>query len=160
MEAYIKLKKDEDILRFKIQDEEGNDTGEVLEFDLKDIELPFRYQELIERDKKARTKLKADMVAIEKKKDVKGKKLYSSNEEATIKAVRDFYKEEEEIYNMFLGKDGVKKLLHGRALGITTLNEIDEIIMTYIVPKLEENAKDIKKEIMNKYSDKKSDVIE
>lgn len=160
MEAYIKLKNDEDILRFKIQDANGKETGETLEFDLRDIEAPFRYQELLERDKKARIKLKADMIAIEKKKDTKGKKLYSSKEEATLKAVKEFYQEEEKVYDMFLGEGGVKKLLNGRALGLGTLSEIDEIITTYIIPKLEENAKDIKKEIMNKYSNKKDDVIE
>jgi len=160
MEAYIKLKKDEDILTFKIQDENGNDTGEKLEFDLRDLELPYRYEEMVKRDNKAREKLQADLLVIKKKKDVKGKKLFSANEEATIKAVKDFYKEEEQIYDMFLGEGGVKKLLNGRAFGITTLSEIDEIIETYIRPKLEANAKDITEEIKKKYSDKKDDVIE
>lgn len=160
MEAYIKLKKDEDILRFKIQDENGNDTGETLEFDLMDLNLFDRYNELIYKDKKAREKLQADMIRIEKMKSTKGKNVISEKNEATIKAYKEFFKEEEVVYNLFLGENGVKKLLNGRALGLTTLAEIDGIIEEYIMPKLENNVKNIKKHIAEKYKIKKDDIIE
>ena len=159
----IQLKKSEDILKLRIRDEEGNDTGNYLEFNLQDIELPIRYQEIIEEDKKARANLKNQFLIIDKKEDHKGKKLLSSNEELKIKAMQEFYKKEVEIYNMFLGKNGVEKLLNGRQLSWNTLEEIDEIITNSILPKLEINAEDIKKKIMSKYSikeDKRDDVIE
>ena len=60
---------------------------------------------------------------------------------------------------MFLGENGVKKLLNGRQLSWTTLDEIDEIIENAIMPKLKINAEDIKKRITEKYSDKKRDDI-
>ena len=41
----IKLNKD-NRLRLNIITADGKDTGEVLEFDLEDIELPLKYQEL------------------------------------------------------------------------------------------------------------------
>lgn len=159
----IQLKENKDILKFKIKDENGNYTGECLQFNLEDIELPLRYQEIIEEDKKNRANLKNQFLIIDKKQDRKGKKLLSSNEEAKIKAMQDFYKKEVEIYNMFLGERGVEKLLNGRELSWSSLEEIDEIINNVIVPKLEINANNIKDKIMKKYSikeDKRDDVIE
>lgn len=160
----IQLKKNEDILKFKIYDENGNDTGNYLEFNLLDIELPIRLQELVEEDKKARIYLSNQLRIIEKKQDHKGKKLLSANEEAKIKAMQDFYKKEVNIYNMFLGENGVQKLLNGGKLSLDTFEKIDEIINKVIMPKLEINGEDIKKKIMKKYSnkpeDKRDDVIE
>lgn len=157
---YIQLKKDDSLLRLKIRDENGEDTGEQLVFNLEDIELPLRYQQIVEEDKKNRANLRNQFIIIDKKEDHKGKKLLSSNEEAKIKAMQDFYKREVEIYDMFLGKDGVKKLLNGKQLSWSTLEQIDEIIETSILPLLEINANKIKDKIMSKYSDKKDDVIE
>ena len=156
----IQLKRNENILRLRIKDEDGNDTGNFLEFNLEDIELPIRYQEIIELDKKNRLDLKNKYAIIDKKQDHKGKKLLSSNEEARIKATIEFYKKEVEIYNMFLGENGVEKLLNGRQLSWSTLQEIDEIIEKAIVPKLEISAENIKKKIMSKYGTKRDDVIE
>lgn len=159
---FIQLKKNDDILRLKIRDEEGNDTGESLVFNLEDIELPIRYQEIIQEDKKARSNLRNQFTIIDKQQDHKGRKLLSANEEAKIKAMQDFYKKEVEIYNKFLGENGVQKLLNGRELSWSTLDEIDEIINECILPKLKVNAESIKKKIMKKYSNvqKRDDVIE
>lgn len=159
-DSVIRLKKNKDILNLKIIDENGNDTGESLQFDLEDIELPIKYQEIIEKDKKARTHLKFRLDEIERTPDKKGKKLLSANEEAKVKAMQEFYKEEVQIYNMFLGEKGVEKLLNGRKLNWGTLEEINEIIEENIVPKLKVNAQNIKDKIMKKYSNKKDDVIE
>ena len=151
--------KNENILKLEIVDETGNSTGEFLEFDLEDIELPFKYQEIIERLKKSRQNLKNQFTIIEKKQDHKGKKLLSFNEEAKLKALTKFYKEQEEIYNIFLGKDGVKKLLNGRNLRWTTLSEIDELIEKQIAPQLNVTMDDITKKIKSKYSNKKEDNV-
>jgi len=156
----IQLKENKDILRLGIRDAKGNDTGEYLEFNLEDIELPLRYQEILEEDKKNRAFLKNQFTIIDKKEDHKGKKLLSANEEAKIKAMNDFYKKEIEIYNMFLGERGVEKLLNGRKISWSTLDEIDEIIETAILPQLKVNAQSIKEKIMKKYSNKRDDIIE
>ena len=147
----IKLNKD-NILRLKIETSEGQDTGEVLEFDLEDIELPLRYQELIEKDKKNKENLRNQMLIIEKRQDVKGKKLLSKNEEDQMKALKEFFNKEVEIYNMFLGENGVQKLLNGRKLGWTTLHEIDEIIEKQITPYINTTIQDITKKVKEKYS--------
>lgn len=151
--------KNENILKLEIVDEKGNSTGEYLEFDLEDIELPFKYQEIIERLKKSRQNLKNQFVIIEKKQDHKGKKLMSSNEEEKLKALNNFYKEQVEIYNIFLGENGVQKLLNGRKLRWTTLSEIDELIEKQIAPQLNITMDDITKKIKSKYSNKKEDNV-
>lgn len=149
---FIQLNKS-NVLRLGIKDSEGKDTGEVLEFDLEDIELPLRYQELLEQDKKNKEHLRNQMLMIDKKEDVKGKKLMSKNEEDKIKALNEFFKKEVEVYNMFLGERGVEKLLNGRKLGWTTLQEIDEIINKQISPYLDLTMTNITDKIKSKYSE-------
>lgn len=161
MKDYIQLQKD-DVLRLGIKDSEGNDTGEHLEFNLSDIELPLRYQELIEKDKKNKEQLRNQMLIIDRRQDVKGKKLLSKNEEDKIKALNEFFIKEIQVYNMFLGARGVEKLLNGRKFTWTTLQEIDEIIEKQIAPHLEVNMKNITDKVKEKYNQavKKSEDIE
>ena len=111
MKDYIQLQKD-DVLRLGIVDSNGKDTGEFLEFNLSDIEIPLRYQEMIEKDKKNKEYLRNQMLIIDKREDVKGKKLLSKNEEDKIKALNEFFMKEIQVYNMFLGPRGVEKLFH------------------------------------------------
>ena len=88
---------DDDILRLEIREKNGEPTGEYLEFDLEDIELPLRYQELLERNKKNEQWLRNQYLIINKRQDVKGKKLYSKNDEDKLKAVNEFFRREEEV---------------------------------------------------------------
>ena len=147
----IKLNKN-NILKLNIVTSEGEPTGNYLEFDLEDIELPLRYQELFEKDKKNREYLKNEMLIIDKREDVKGKKLLTKNEEDKIKAINEFFRKEVEIYNMFLGENGVQKLLNGRKLGWTSLDEINDIIEKQISPHLDMDMKRITEKIKGKYS--------
>lgn len=160
----IQLKKDTNLLRLNIRDDKGNDTGNYLEFNLARIDLFEIYQKLIDKDKLNRENLNRKLLIIDKKQDHQGKKLLTYKQEEQLKAYREFFNDEIEVYNMFLGENGVQKLLNGRDMTWFTLNEIDEIINNVILPKLEINAKDIKKEIMSKYSNNNSqkadDVIE
>lgn len=158
---FIQLNK-RDVLRLGIRTEDGKETGEYLEFDLEDIELPLRYQELIEKDKKNKEQLRNKMLIIDKREDVKGKKLLSKNEEDKIRALNEFFVKEVEVYNMFLGPRGVEKLLNGRKFTWTTLDEIDEIIEKQIAPHLDVNMKNITDKVKEKYGQavKKSEDIE
>lgn len=148
---FIQLNKS-DVLRLGIKTNDGVDTGEYLEFNLEDIELPLKYQELIEKDKKNKENLRNQMLIIDKRQDVKGKKLMSKNEEDKIKALNEFFKKEVEIYNIFLGENGVQKLLNGRKLGWTSLQEIDEIIEKQITPHLDLSMTKITNKVKEKYS--------
>lgn len=161
MENFIQLGKS-DVLRLGIRTDDGKETGEYLEFNLGDIELPLRYQELLEKDKKNKERLRNQMLVIDKREDVKGKKLLSKNEEDKIKALNDFFIKEIEVYNMFLGARGVEKLLNGRKFTWTTLQEIDEIIEKQIAPHLEVNMENITNKVKEKYAQavKKTEEIE
>ena len=57
-----------------------------------------------------------------------------------------------EIYNMFLGENGVQKLLNGRKLRWTSLQEIDDIIEKQILPHLDLSMTKITDKIKEKYS--------
>lgn len=147
---FIQLK-EKDTLKLGIKDAKGNPTGEYLEFDLEDIELPLKYQEMIERDKKVTRDLRNQMIIIDKKQDVKGKKLLTKNQEDKTRLLVQYYKEEEKLLNEFLGENGVSKLLSGRKLGWTSLQEIGEIIKTQIAPHLDVNMKYVTDKVKEKY---------
>lgn len=149
-EKVIRLNKS-NVLRLAIETSEGEPTGNYLEFDLEDIELPLIYQDMLDEDKKNKEWLKDRITIIERKQDVKGKKLMSKNEEDKIKALNEFYKKEVEILDKFLGKGGVEKLLNGRKLGWTTLDEIDELISKQVAPYLDLSMDSIKDKIKDRY---------
>ena len=107
-------------------------------------------------EKRNQLNLRYQFLIIDKRQDVKGKKLLSKNEEDKIKALNDFFKKEEEIYDMFLGKGGVKKLLNGRKMGWTSLKNIDEIIKKQIMPHFEFSMERITNKVKEKYSQSKN----
>ena len=152
IDNYIQLEKDS-VLRLGIKDSEGNYTGNFLEFDLEDTELLLRYQELMEQDKKNRIWLNNQMVIISKKEDHKGKKLLSSNEEAELKAINEFFQKEKEVLDMFLGEGGVDKLLNGRKLGWTSLTEISKIINEQIKPFFNKTMDNITNKVKDMYKE-------
>lgn len=154
---YIQIN-DDDLVVLKIK-KNGKETGEQLTFDMNDMELPLLYQDMIFKIQKNKEKLQNDFRVIEKREDVKGKKLFSKNEEDKFKAFNEYMKKMEEAYNMFLGPDGVKKLLDGRKLGFTTLAMIDDIIEKQIAPHLELTADSIIDKIKNKYGSKDKEEL-
>ena len=152
MTDFIQLKKDT-ILRIGIKDEKGNDTGEHLEFDMEDIELPLRLNDCDTMHRKNLEYLRNQFIIIDKKEDKKGKKLLSWKEEEKLKALKDFYVREMEALDLFLGKGGTKKILNGRNPYYSMYEEINEMLEP-ILPKLKLRADDINKKIIEKYSNK------
>lgn len=155
---YIQLKKD-NILRLGIKDSEGNDTGNVLEFDLEDASLLLRYQELLEKEKKNRIWLNNQFLIIDKKQDHKGKKLLSSNEQAKLESINEFFKKEKECLDLFLGEGGVDKLLNGRNMGWTSLQEINDIIVNQISPYIDKSMENITNKVKEMYKDSVEDDV-
>lgn len=143
--------KNNSVRRLKIVDQDGKPTGDYLEFQMDDIDLPLRYQEIKERLKKNYQWLRNQKLIIDKREDVKGKKLFSKNEEDKLKALKEFYKKQEETYNMFLGENGVKKLLAGRKMNWEVFEEIDDIIDTQIKPYINQDTDDVVNRIVSKY---------
>lgn len=158
MENFIQLKKD-NILKIGIKTSDGVDTGEHLEFDMEDIELPLRLNQSELEHKKNLQNLKMQIMVIDKKQDKKGKQMLSWKEEEKIKAYRDFYKKEMEALDLFLGEGGTLKLLNGRKPYYSMYEDIGEIIEP-IMPLIEQRTQDITNTIKQKYKNKQSDVIE
>jgi hypothetical protein len=158
MADFIQLKKD-NILRIGIKDIEGNDTGEHLEFDMEDIELPLRLNECEARHRKNLEFLKMQFVIIDKKEDKKGKFILSWKEEEKLKVLQEFYKREMEALDLFLGENGTNKLLNGRKPYYSMYEDIGEIIEP-IMPLIKQRTDNIISNIKEKYANKQSDVIE
>lgn len=158
MENFIQLKKD-NILRFGIKTADGVDTGEYLEFDVEDIELPLRISDCDNQHRKNLQELKGKMILIDKKEDKKGKKIFSWKEEEKLKAFNEFYKKEIASLDLFLGEGGTAKLLNGRKPYLSMYDDISDVLQP-ILPKIKERTDKIAEKIKAKYDTKKSDVIE
>ena len=152
MADFIQLKKD-NILRIGIKDIQGNDTGEHLEFDLEDIELPLRLNECEAKHRKNLEYLRNQFVIIDKKEDKKGKFILSWKEEEKLKVLQEFYKREMEALDLFLGQNGTNKLLNGRKPYYSMYEDINDMLAP-ILPKLKLKADDIANKIKEKYSNK------
>ena len=123
--------KRENVLKLKLKNEIGEDTGEYLEFDLEDIELPLRYQQALEEHKKNYNSLKNQLLIISKKEDHTGKKFLSSNQEASLIALSEFYKKEIKIMDLILGEGKTQMILDKvmrRKPYLTMFNDIMESI--------------------------------
>ena len=70
MKDFIQLKED-NVIRVGIKDKDGNITEGVLEFDIEDVELPLKYQEMLEKHKKNESELRHQLTIINKKEDIK-----------------------------------------------------------------------------------------
>lgn len=159
MTDFIQLKKN-NIIRIGIKDYDGKETGEHLEFDLEDIELPLKYQECEERHRKNVQYVKMQFAIIDKKEDKRGKKLLSANEEEKIKVVSEFYKREMEALDLFVGEGGTKKLLNGRKPYYSMYDDINETLKP-VMPIIEKGFGDIETKIKDKYKNvnKESNVL-
>ena len=150
---YIKLNNSDDVLRLYIQTKDGKETGEYLEFDMEDIDLLDNLQKMQNDLVKNYNWLKNQFTIIEKKQDFTKKgNLMSNNKKMKYDALKSFFNKQKEIYNIFLGENGVEKLLYGRKFEWNTMNEINEIIEKQISPYLDITMKSITDKIKNKYS--------
>lgn len=148
---YIQLKKD-DILRVGIKDANGKDTGEHLEFDLEDIELPLRIEEAMEKHKRNMEELQKRKFILDKNKDNK------RNDMETLKLMKEFFAKEEKTLDLFLGKGGTKKMLNGRKYYYTMFDDIIDMLEP-IFPLIEERAGKIADKIKNKYGNKEEEEV-
>lgn len=160
-ENSIQFKRD-NVLKLKLKNEMGEDTGEYLEFDLEDIELPLRYQQALEEHKKNYNSLKNQLLIISKKQDHSGKKLLSSNQEASLIALSEFYKKEIKIMDLFLG-DGKTQMILDKVMRrkpyLTMFNDIMESIEE-VSDLFNVGYSSIEDKIKEKYSKVEDNVLE
>lgn len=157
MDNYIQLKKD-NILRIGIKDSNGNPTGEHLEFDLEDIELPYKLNKCELEHKKNLDYLKKQLLIIRKQEDVKKDGNLSKNDLEEIHLLKDFYKKEMSCLDLFLGPNGTKKILNGRKPYYSMYDDISNILKP-IMPLLNTRMEDIEAKIKNKYSPSKEENV-
>lgn len=150
MTDFIQLKKD-NILRIGIKNSDGMETGEYLEFDLEDIELPLKINQAEEEHKKNVAYVRNQFIIIDKKEDHKGKKLLSFNQEEKIKVMKEYYKREMHALDLFIGDGGTLKLLNGRKPYYTMYEDINEILQP-ILPLIQQRTGNITEKIKKKYS--------
>lgn len=161
-ELKIVLNNSEDIKRFYVYTKDGKKTGEHLDFDLEDIELIDRLDRIYNKILKNQQWIKNEMTIIEKKQDFKKKNsLMSNNEKLKYEAIKKYYNEQRNAFDLFLGENGVEKLLYGRKFEWGTLNEISEIISNQIYPQLKISMKNITEKVKEKYKKPiENDVLE
>lgn len=161
-ELKITLNNSEDIKRFYVYTKDGHKTGDYLEFDLEDIELLDKLEKAQEEIIKNHNWIKGQLVIIDKKQDFKDKnKIMSNNERLKYEAIKTFYKNQRNAYELFLGENGVDKLLYGRKFEWNTLREIDDIILNQIKPELNISMKNITEKIKKNYKNKEEiEVLE
>lgn len=162
MNDYITLKK-RDILRIGIKDENGipkkdeNNNELYIEFDLEDIEVPERYSKCVYLVEKASNTLKNEMLIINKRQDSKGKGIMTKNGEEKMRSLKKYYKAMEEAMDLFLGKDGTKKIF-GEKRYLEMFDDLNEMLQP-IMPKLQINFESIEKKIKTRYKVVDEDTI-
>ena len=159
-ENVIQIEKN-NVLRIGIKDQDGNDTGKYLEFDIEDIELPLRLCDMEEQHKKNIKYLQDQFLIIDKKEDHKGKKLLSWKEEEKLKVMKKVYQDEMDALDLFIGKGKTQMILDlmGRNPYFTMYDDIGKLLEP-ILPMLKINVENIKDKIKNKYTSKETDVME
>ena len=84
----------------------------------------------------------------------------SNNEKMKYDALKSFLKKQKSIYDIFLGENGVDKLLYGRKFEWETMEEIDKIIDKQILPLLDITFDNIIEKVKNKYKISNQEEIE
>lgn len=155
---YIQLK-ESSVKKFGIRTAEGIDTGEYIEIDTEDLELPQKADICNKKHQENLRELNNQRIIINKREDHKGKnELYSDNEKALMEAVKEFYKKEEEALDEFIGEGATRKLLAGRKPYVSMFEDINEYL-EQIAPILKESQNKLIDKIKTKYSKTEEDNV-
>ena len=137
---------------------EVNDKGEIIEFDLVDVELPFKCEKAWADVNRIGKELQAQLVIINKQEDTKQNgKLMTMKEEKTIEAYRKAFKEMRVAMDCFLG-DGACQKIFGDRNYLEMFNDLFDALKPHL-EKMELNAHGIMDRIKNKYGKKDDGVL-
>lgn len=137
---------------------EVNDKGECIQFDLTDIELPFRLEKSKNMVNDAEQWLKGQILIIGKREDVPGKDGgLSANERAQLEAYREFFRRMRAAIDVLAGKDAAQKIF-GEQNYVGMFNDFMEQMAPHF-DKMQLKGIDIKKRIEEKYGEKADDEI-
>lgn len=156
--TFIKLEGSKNVKKFWITTKDDKETGECLEINLEGLGILDRIDQFYHDYPKNRKWIRDELLIIQKKQDFTKKgELMSNNERLQYEAVKKYYENQKNTFDLFLGKGGVDKLLYGRELEWDTIEEIENIITKQIVPQLDVTMNKISKDIIKKYNVKKED---
>jgi hypothetical protein len=137
---------------------EVNDNGDVIEFDLVDIELPFKCERALNEINKIHKDLKAKLVIIDKKQDhnLPGD-VMTANEKAKLEAHKRAFKDMRIAMDAFLGEGACQKIFGDRNY-IEMYDDLFEQLAPHF-EKMKLNADGITERIKAKYSKKDDGVL-
>ena len=131
---------------------EVNDQGECIEFDLTDIELPFRLEAAKKAVHDAGSWLKGQLAVIAKKQDTAKKgDLLSAKERANLEAYRECFVRMRKAIDLFAG-EGASRKIFGDHNYLEMFNDFMEQMEPHF-EKMMQRGMDIRKNIEAKYGD-------
>lgn len=137
---------------------EVNDNGDVIQFDITDIELPFRLERSQKMAADAKKWLQAQQVIIAKKQDTAKKgDFMTAKERATLEAYRECFKKMRAAVDEFAGA-GASDKIFGEQNYLEMFNDFMEQMEPHF-EKMELQGLDIRKRIEEKYSAAAEDEI-
>lgn len=137
---------------------EVNDNGDTIEFDLIDIELPFKCEKAITEVNRIYKDLLAKLVIIEKQEDHKlDGELMTANEKAKLEAHRKAFKEMRVAMDAFLGEGACQKIFGDRNY-VEMYDELFKALAPHF-EKMKLNAEGISARIKDKYTKKDDGVL-
>ena len=146
------------IARKDIYTIEVNDNGDTIEFDLVDIELPFKADRAFREIDRIGNELQAKLVIIGKQQDhpIKGASM-TANEEARLNAFRDAFKGMRVAMDEFLGKGACQKIFGDRNY-LEMYTDLAEALAPHM-DKMKLNSEGIRKRIKEKYGKQDDGVL-
>lgn len=154
------------IKRTGLYEIEVNDNGDVITFDMEDVDLPFRLQRAYDGARQAQETLRKKLVVIGKKEDHKKPgDLFSTNEIAASKARSEAFSAMRAAMDEFLGSGGCDKVF-GKTNYITMFDDLFEALSApgadgkSHLDRLKINAEGIKERIARKYGAQESGVLQ
>lgn len=137
---------------------EVNDNGDTIEFDLLDIELPFKCERALSEVNRIHKDLKAQLVIIDKREDHKQDgKLMTVNEEARLTAHRKAFAEMRGAMDAFLGAGACQKIFGDRNY-VEMFDDLFEALAPHM-EKMKLNTDGIAERIKAKYGPKNDGVL-
>ena len=137
---------------------EVNDNGDTIEFDLVDIELPFKCDRALSEVNRIYRDLKAKLVIIEKQEDhrLEGE-IMTANEKARLEAHKNAFKEMRTAMDAFLGENACQKIFGDRNY-LEMFDDLFEQLEPHF-DKMQLTSEGIAARIKAKYSKKNDGVL-
>lgn len=137
---------------------EVNDNGDTIEFDLVDIELPFKAERALAEVNRIYKELQGKLVIIEKREDHKlSGEIMTANEKAKLDAHRTAFKEMRVAMDAFLGAGACQKIFGDRNY-VEMYDDLFEQLAPHF-EKMKLNTEGITARIKDKYSKKADGVL-